>query len=560
MKRILPAVLPQFAVLAVLALAACGNLPERAADTDNAIERALTPSTPDPRQTEALLLPEPEPPIDVAPPEPRFDVFVDNAPAREFLLSLVADSDWNLVVHPSLAGRVSLELRNVTVREVLEVLRELHGWEYRETAAGFIVEPARVSSRIYEINYLALSRSGVSRTRVASGQATNLPPSLLDTGGGGFGGGAGVNGESEDDTSSTRIETDSETRFWDDLEGSLERLLEHNGGGQVISNALAGVISISALPQGHRAVNAWLEAIQDSVQRQVILEARIIEVELRDEFRSGINWQTLFELAGGDFAIGQVGGADIFEEGSSALRNTPIPIVPGAPPGPFTSTAFGGPFTIAASSDDFSGFLELLETQGNTRVLSSPRIATVNNQKAVIKVGNDEFFVTGVESQTAAGTATSTTASTVQLTPFFSGVALDVTPQISRDGSVILHVHPSVSEVRDQIKSFTTGGEQETLPLAFSTVRESDSIIRARSGEVVVIGGLMRDEASDQGIGTPGLRRAPLFGGLFDNRRNRSVKTELVILIRPIVVDSSDVWADQAAERLERIRSLGGQP
>ena len=556
------------AALVVLVATACTSVPEKAEQTDQDIERvleqALDPALPTAEETRELLIPEPEPAIE-APPEERFDLFVDQAPARQFLMSLVAQSDWNMVVHPQLDGNVSLELKNVTVPEVLEVMREVYGYDYKRTETGFIVMPAALQTRVYEVDYLNLTRSGSSRTKVSSGQATNLPPSLLDTTGtggfGGSGGSGGLGGDGEDDTASTRIETENDTQFWEDLETSVTGIVGEAAGTHVISNAQAGVLSVRAMPDEHRAVQEFLDIVQGSVQRQVILEARIIEVELRDQFRSGINWQALFEIDGIDFGIGQVAGRELFEEGTSALRGNPLNINPGSTIGGFESTAFGGPFTLAAGSADFNGFIELLETQGKTRVLSSPRIATVNNQKAVIKVGNDEFFVTGIESQTAAGTATSTTASTVQLTPFFSGIALDVIPQISRSGDVILHVHPTVSEVRDQVKSFTTSGEEESLPLAFSTVRESDSIIRARSGQLVVIGGLMRDEASERSIGTPGLSRLPLIGNLFNNRLEESVKTELIILIRPIVIgDDDSAWTDQARQRLDRIRRLGGPP
>src|SRR5690606_973046 len=152
---------------------------------------------------------------------------------------------------------------------------------------------------------------------------------------------------------------------------------------------------------------------------------------------------------------------------------------------------FGGVFGIGIDTTDFDAFIELLQTQGRTQVLSSPRTTAVNNQKAVIKVGNDEYFVTSIGSQTTTGTATNTS-SQIQLTPFFSGIALVVTPQISATGEVILHIQPTVSEVTDQTKTFTVSGRTESVPLAFSSVRQSDSIVRARSGQVVVIGGLMR--------------------------------------------------------------------
>ena len=140
------------------------------------------------------------------------------------------------------------------------------------------------------------------------------------------------------------------------------------------------------------------------------------------------------------------------------------------------------------------------------------------------------------------------------MTPFFSGIALDVTPQISDGGEVTLHIHPTVSEVTDQQKNLTVSGETDILPLAFSQIRESDSIVKARSGQIIVIGGLMRNSSSDEDFSTPILGKIPGLGNLFKSKRAIEQKTELVILLKPIVVDSDDVWTQMAGDSLERIR------
>jgi MSHA biogenesis protein MshL len=184
-------------------------------------------------------------------------------------------------------------------------------------------------------------------------------------------------------------------------------------------------------------------------------------------------------------------------------------------------------------------------------------VSTLNNQKAVIKAGTDEFFVTNVSSNTVTGTS-SATSRNVELTPFFSGIALDVTPQISADGEVTLHIHPTVSEVTDQEKDLTVSGETDTLPLAFSQIRESDSIVKARSGQIIVIGGLMRNATTDENFGTPGLSKIPGLGNLFKSRRSVEQKTELVILLKPIVIDGDDAWTRMADESLLRIRQGAG--
>ena len=228
------------------------------------------------------------------------------------------------------------------------------------------------------------------------------------------------------------------------------------------------------------------------------------------------------------------------------------------------ATDLGGVFSVAVDAGSFTALIELLETQGNVQVLSSPRVSTVNNQKAVIKVGQDEYFVTDVSVTTVTGTATSTTPD-VTLTPFFSGIALDVTPQIDRRGGVTLHIHPSVSEVEDQTKTFTIDDRVQTLPTAQSTIRESDSIVYAYSGQIVVIGGLMQQTTGEELASTPVLGDVPFFGTAFRQTKQISRKTELVILLKPLVIEGPGGWSDPIArstrqlEQLDRGFHVGGR-
>ncbi|MDX2479108.1 MAG: hypothetical protein QNK24_02085 [Desulfuromusa sp.] len=200
----------------------------------------------------------------------------------------------------------------------------------------------------------------------------------------------------------------------------------------------------------------------------------------------------------------------------------------------------------------------MLETQGDVQVLSSPRVATVNNQKAVIKVGSDEYFVTDISSETFSGTST-TNSTDLTLTPFFSGVALDVTPQIDANGGITLHVHPSVSEVTDQNKQFTVRGEEQSLPLAYSTIRETDSVVHAESGQLVVIGGLMKENTVNETAGVPILSKLPGIGAMFRHTIARSRKSELVILLRPQVIRSQGDWAAAVEESRQRIEKISPQ-
>jgi len=214
--------------------------------------------------------------------------------------------------------------------------------------------------------------------------------------------------------------------------------------------------------------------------------------------------------------------------------------------------AAGSLFGLAFQTSNFAALLNFLETQGDVHVLSSPRIATLNNQKAVLKVGTDEFFVTNVSSTTTTGTATTTTPE-VTLQPFFSGIALDVTPRIDQNDEIILHVHPSVSLVTTVNKTVNIGGVGGTLnlPLASSSVSETDSIVRARDGQIVAIGGLMRQATFDDQSGLPGLPKM-----IFGQTSKSTQKRELVILIKPTVINSDSDWSNDIARSRDRIKNM----
>jgi len=518
-----------------------------------------------------------------AKPEHTFDVDSDGTPAQAFFMALVDETDDNIVVHPDVSGSISLMLKNVTVAEVLDVVSEVYGYSYRKVSAGYMVFPAALQTRIYQIDYLDLQRSGVSRTLVSSGQVSENRNRLNNIAGGvaggalavpaagfggGFGGGlgAGMAGGmgpgglggalGQQQISGSNIDTMYQTDFWTDLTETLEAMLAGDAGSQVVVNSQTGVVVVRAMPDKLRSVSEYLAMIQDVAQRQVVLEAKIVEVQLNDTFRAGINWFAVAQNSDGyTTSGGQLAPPAGFSGNPDALGGRPNVIGPGNVLESLESSTLGGAFTLAFDIGDFNAFLELLELQGETRVLSSPRVSTLNNQKAVIKAGTDEFFVTNVASNTVTG-ASSTTSRDVELTPFFSGIALDVTPQISSEGEVTLHIHPTVSEVTDQQKNLTVSGETDILPLAFSEVRESDSIVKAKSGQIIVIGGLMRESRVDQDFRTPVLGRLPGIGNLFRSRSQTEQKTELVILLKPIVVDSDDDWRSVTGESLAR---MGGK-
>jgi MSHA biogenesis protein MshL len=561
-RRLIVLISQACGLLLLIGLQGCAGTPEQQpglqeGSTLQAIEQSLqteaiakpVPPVPPPAVSEALL-PKLAMPLDQTIEEERFDIVVDEAPAAAFFMSLVDGSDINMVVHPAVSGTVSVKLKNVTVDEVMRLMRQAYGYEYEKSDVGYVVLPQRLQSRIFHVGYLNVQRAGDSETRVSSGQATQIKRS--DESG-------GNSDESQiQNLTGSRIVTRTEADFWHELRTSITALIGDQDGRAVVITPHAGLVIVRALPSELRDVETFLQEAQASVHRQVILEAKVIEVELNDGFQAGINWAALAKKGNENLTIGNTGGGSVFDEGQSLLSGVTgnlNPLNPTAVEGALTS-GFGGVFSMVYNGTDFNAFIELMKSQGDVQVLSSPRVATVNNQKAVIKVGTDEYFITDIESRDEVGNTSDTRSVDIQLTPFFSGIALDVTPQIDGNQDITLHIHPTISDVVDQKKQFTINGQLQELPLALSKVRESDSIVRARSGQVVVIGGLMEDISQRLKASAPGLADIPILGHLFKQRKNSSRKTELVILLRPQVVRGQQTWNNDMGALGVRINGM----
>ena len=547
----------QLSLLASLVLlSACQSFesPKAASNTSAELAKQQQPVAKAPLQVPAAvtddLMSPMTPAISANAMLPRVNVSALNVELADFFASLVADSDQSIVVHPAVQGQISLQLKQVTVPEVMQVVQQMYGFDIRQNGNVWQVYPAGLRTETIAVNYLLMQRYGMSSIAVNSGGVSQ--DNQNGSNGNNRSGQNGQNNQnnqnndlgngnqqnSQQQFNGSMIQSGSKTDFWKDLEKAVAGIL---GGGEqraVVVSPQAGLVTVRGMPDEIAAVRAFLTQSEQHLQRQVILEAKIIEVTLSDDYQQGINWQN---------ALTNIDSTNIRINNSAGTFGNPI------------STAIGGLTSISFQNADFSGVISLLETQGDAQVLSSPRVTAINNQKAVIKVGQDEYFVTEVSSNTTtAANGVQNTTPTVILQPFFSGIALDVTPQIDQNGQVILHVHPSVTETAEQTKTVQLSNDKIVLPLAQSNIRESDTIIKASNGEIVVIGGLMQTVITDTESGVPGLMSIPVLGSLFKSMSKTEKKKELVILLKPTVVQAG-VWQQQIQQSGSQVQNWAEQ-
>ncbi|ABU72612.1 MULTISPECIES: pilus (MSHA type) biogenesis protein MshL [Vibrio] len=466
----------------------------------------------------------------------RFRVQANAVEARSFFASLVKGTEYSVAIHPAVQGNITVDLSDVTLDEVLNVVQNMYGYDVVKSGKVIQVYPAGMRTVTIPVDYLQFKRSGRSLTSIVTGSVTSAGTS--NSGGGSDDSDSSDSNNNNGDgsttsTGGTRIETITESDFWPMLQQAVANLIGSGKGQSVVVTPQAGVITVRAFPDEIREVREFLGVSQERMQRQVILEAKILEVTLSDGYQQGINWSNM--------------SASIGNSGSILVDRNPAKL-----PLDAIGTLLGGQTNVTFSDGNFEAVMSFMATQGDLNVLSSPRITAANNQKSVIKVGTDEYFVTELSSNAGNG-ENSNAVPEVELTPFFSGISLDVTPQIDNKGNVFLHVHPAVIEVEEEIKQLNLGGDFQNiqLPLAKSSIRESDSVIRAKDGDVVVIGGLMKQQNLEQVSKVPFLGDVPALGNLFRNINNVTQKTELVILLKPTVV-GVNTWQKE----LERSRDL----
>jgi MSHA biogenesis protein MshL len=608
-------------VISVLLATSCA-LPPPTSTVDPSIQDALSRAEKQKAPPAPALEPQLLPPLRMEMPkvggEPidqRFDLSVANAPAAQVFNSLVAGTRYSMLVPPNVSGNISLNLKDVTLREALDAIREVYGYEYRIEGTRIFIQPPGIQARVFQVNYLAAQRRGLSQLRVNSntlvGRSGGLTPgtlgaSLTPTTPGG-GAGSQVNQVANQiggaqSVDSTRITTNQEAMFWSDLCEALVAITfppsrqaaaeaaaaasaaasvaglqppeerqraicnrRHSESDRsIVVSPQSGIIVVRATPAELRSVEDYLRATRLAVERQVMLEAKIIEVTLSDQFQSGINW-TLFShhVAVGQTTRPLAAPRTLFESSAAQFSPPPPTDIRSALRTSAEAQLLTGPagavVGVAASTNSFASLVTFLETQGNVQVLSSPRVATINNQKAVLKVGQDELFVSNVTvTPPTIGTVSTPATVSPEFQPYFSGIVLDVTPQIDERGMITLHIHPTINDIV-QVQRVLDLGSAGTfnVPTARNTIRETDTIVRVADSNIVAIGGLMRTEINDVRGGLPG---APDWGPanvLLRSTNRVREKKELVILLKPTILESDRDWADDAREARERMDALG---
>ena len=553
-------------------LAGCAA-PQRAGNevlgqiNDVLLKSATERKAPPPDVTDKSLMPPlaPQAAADIAATEPRFDLSVVNAPATQVFMALVSGTRYSMLLPPDISGSITVNLKDVTVMEALDTIRELYGYEFRLQGKRIFIEPNTIKTRVFHINYLASRRQGSSDLRVTgssmtasgstAGSGTTSTPTTSQTIPAGTGTATVARGN---DTSRVSMTTDSD--FWGDLNRALGTIVGAAEGRSVVVNASSGVVLVRALPHELRNVEKYLRATQLVAERQVMLEAKIIDVTLSEDFQAGVNWGAFRSGSNSFYGVGvsQPGATLTAGSGTAQVIGSAASPTLSVTPGQFGSIAASvlgkGFIGLAFQTSNFAALLNFLETQGSVSVLSSPRIATLNNQKAVLKVGTDDLFVTNVTSSTTTTTTGSVSSPSVTLQPYFSGISLDVTPQIDEDGNIILHVHPAISTVVEKEKTINLGAlGTYILPLAASSINETDSIVRVQDGNIVAIGGLMRQEQSSDRSQLPGA--TGFVANALGQRSSALRKRELVILIKPTMIDNDRAWTKDLQDVQERVRT-----
>lgn len=572
------------ACAAALALAGCAQFRPHVPPSQGHIAAPVAKASP-----AAAAIPPPARVTPLVPPptaqiKPQtYSVVVNEVPVKELLLALARDTKQNIDIHPGLVGLVSLNAINETLPAILERISKQINLRYRTEGNTIIVSPDAPYVKTYRVNYVNMTRDTTS-TIGASGEISTA------TGGSGSSGGS-TSG------SNTVVKSSSSNNFWDQLRDNIRSILNSTrlqnlsaearaermalvrqeqdlrvkqieaasraGAGapnlagatisapgrsspqaslvpdDVVVNAASGVITINATDTQHQLIQKHIDSVVSSVQRQVLIEATIVEVSLSDAYQGGIDWSRLAISGGLNITQTLLGGF------SGAA------VTAGAAAGNALTIGYVNP---ATNLGNISGSVKLLQEFGNSRVLSSPKLMAMNNQTALLKVvDNIVYFEIQAQTTTSttgpALTTFNTTAKTVAV-----GMVMGVTPQINEDGRVLLTVRPTISRLRpnqpfvnDPNPSLCDVNRLNCVanPVPQVQVREMESVLQVGSGQTVILGGLMQDDTRGNREQIPGADKIGDAGELFRFRNESASKTELVIFLRPTIIPNPSLESDE---------------
>jgi general secretion pathway protein D len=536
------------AVLALL-VAGCAQAPAKPSATHLGIELPPPPAAgeiPPPVQV-APVLPKPVPTV---PPE-TYSVVVSNVSAQDLLFALARDARLNIDIHPGISGSVTLNAVDQTLPQLLERISRQVSMRYELHGTNLLVMPDAPFLRAYRVDFVAATRN----VKMQSQASTQFGAAA----GGGAGGAAGGGGGASATGSTVAIDVSSDNRLWESLLENVRQILGEaaalaagakpaapgaaaQGSSDVIGNRESGVLYVRATSRQHERVQAFLDSVLANVRRQVLIEATVAEVQLSNEYQRGIDWQRLRTGATST-------GRPAFGTGQSGVEFNQIS---SGTPAAIDTQAFvlGG----AIASQNLSVAIRLLESFGDVRVLSSPKVSVLNNQTALLRVTRDIVYFTITPSTTPV-TVTGGVGGIV-VPPAFTttpnvaaeGFMMSVLPQISDAETVVLNVRPTIRRRVDDATDPNPALTTPNLIPVFET-REFDSMLRIQSGQTAVLGGLMQDSVENVEDTIPLINRIPLFGKLFAQERKVTRKTELVIFLRATVIRDASVDGDYRSFR-----------
>ena len=488
------------------------------------------------------------PPSAKTPKTELFTVVVDQVPAKELLFALARDAKLNVDIDPRIKGVVSMNAIDQTLPQLLDRIAKQLDLRYELKNNQLTISLDLPYVQTYKVDYVNISRDSDSRVSVSTQVSSS---SIIGTAS------AGATGTATGNNSQISVVDISKNRFWETLEKNINAILlteerstitrrkqlktsskideansasrstdmEEEKEEKVVQNNVmvspeSGMISVRATSRQHNEIKSFLDKVATSVQRQVLVEATIVEVILNDQYQSGINWQRL----GGKF--------NIIQNFSQINTGTP----------PFYGVSYADK---NSEIGDVSAAIKLLESFGNTKVLSSPKIMTLNNQPAILKVvDNIVYFKIDVQESEATQNSTRriTYASKMETIP--EGLIMSITPQISADDNVMLSVRPTITRIIGYKNDPNPALGDVISQVPVLQVREIESLLKIRSGNVAMIGGLMQNTAKQGTDGIPVVSKLPMVGDLFSQRDDQYKKSELVIFLRPVVIKDAAINGD----------------